>query len=97
MEEEGGYVLILEVAEQVYQEEDTTTVLEMSLVEVKIKILISHVGKKFINKKDNVFVVGNMSILHMNAGINIMRRASKVKTSTFQQAQCYPIDCNVVQ
>jgi len=79
--------LILEAKEEVLLEEDTTIVLQILLVEVKIIILVSQVFKDLINHryKDlinhryNVIIVKRMDIMHMNAGINNMTRISKVK------------------
>ena len=55
MEEEGGD-LILETEEEIFSEENTTTILQMSLVEVKIRTTVSQVVKGLINKKYNVII-----------------------------------------
>ena len=80
MEEEGGY-LILKVEEDVFLEEHTTPVLQMLLVEVKIRIQVSQVAKYLINHEYNSVIVKDLGIMHMNAEGNNMTRVSKVKTS----------------
>ena len=66
MEEAGGEI-ILEVEEETSQEEDAATVPRISLVDDRIRTLISQVVRHLINKKFNVIIVRKFVIMHMNA------------------------------
>ena len=67
MEEEGGE-LIIEEKEVVFLEENVIIVLQMLLVEFKIRTPVIQVVTGLINKKFNVIIVRNLVSMHMNAG-----------------------------
>ena len=69
MEEVGGEKNP-EAEEDVLPEEDVTEVLQMLLVEERIRIQVSQVVIGLINKKFNVIIVINLVIMHMNVGRN---------------------------
>ena len=81
-----------EAEEEVLQEEDATEVLQMSLVEERIRIQVSQVARGLINKKFNVIIVINLVIIHMNVGRNNMTKEGKSHiirpTPSLHQAQC---------
>ena len=91
MEEQGGEK-IPEAEEETSQEEDATTVPQMSLVEERIRTQVIQVVTGLINKKINVIIVRNLFIMHMNARrINItMERKSKTnhQTPALCRVQC---------
>ena len=64
--EEAGRDIILEEEEEVFPEEDATTVLQMSLVEYIIRTQFIQVVTCLINKKFNVIIVRNLATMHMN-------------------------------
>ena len=80
MEEAGGD-LILEEEEEVFPEEDAAAVLQISLVEDKIRTLVIQVVTSLINQTLNVIIVRNLVIMHMNAGRSSMTKESKAITS----------------
>ena len=80
MEDAGGET-IPEVEEETSQEEDAVTILQMSLVEDRIKTQVSQVVTGLINKKSNAIIVRNLVIMHMNAGRNNMTKEGKSQIS----------------
>ena len=62
------------------QEEDATEVLQMLLVEERIRIQVSQVVRSLIHQKSNVIIVRNLVIMHMNAGRNNMTKEGKPKS-----------------
>ena len=56
-------------------------VLQMSLVEERIRIQVGQVVEGLINKKFNVIIVRNLVIMHMNAGRNNMAKEGKPQIS----------------
>ena len=90
--EEAGEETIPKVEEETSQEEDATTVPQMSLVEERIRTQVIQVVTGLINKKINLIIMRNLFIMHMNAGrINItMERKSKTNhhTRALRRAQC---------
>ena len=80
MEEAGGEITP-KVEEEVLLEEDMTKVLQMSLVEVRIRIQVIQVVRGLINKKFNVIIVRNLVIMHMNVGRNNMTKEGKAQIS----------------
>ena len=58
-----------------------TEVLQMSLVEERIRIQVIQVVKGLINKKFNFITVINLVIMHMNAGRNNMTKEGKAQIS----------------
>ena len=91
MGEKGGE-RILEVEEETSQEEDATTVTQISLVEDIIRTQVIQVVTVLINTKFNIIIVKNVVIMHMNAGRSNMTKENKSKTSqrtpTLHRAQC---------
>ena len=89
---EAGGETTSEEEEEFIQEEDEEEVLQMSVVEEKIRIQVSQVARGLINKKSNVIIVRNLVSMHMNAGRNNMTKEGKVQISrpapTLRQAQC---------
>ena len=81
-----------EEEEEVLQEEDEAEVLQISLVEEKIRIQFIQVVRSLINKKFNVIIVRNLVIVHMNTGRNNMAKEDKAQisrpTPTLRQLQC---------
>ena len=73
--------IILEAEEETSQEEDTTPVLHMSLVEDKLKTQLNQVVRGLINKKFNSIIVINLVVMHMNARRSSMTKEGKDKTS----------------
>ena len=90
--EEGGGEKTPRAEEEVLPEEDTSKVLQISLVEERIKIQFSQVVIGLINKIFNVITVKNLVIMHMNAGRSNMTKEGKAQVSrptpTLQQVQC---------
>ena len=62
-------------------EEDEAEVLQMLLVEERIKIQVSQVLRGLINKKSNVIIVRNLVIMHMSAGRNNITKEGKTQIS----------------
>ena len=91
MEETRGEI-ISEAKEETYQEEDTTVVLQMLLVEDIIRTQVSQVVTGLINQIFNVITVKKLVIMHMNAGRSNMTKENKARisgrTPTFHRAQC---------
>ena len=80
MEEAGGEI-ILEVEEETSQEEDAAVVLQMLLVEDKIRTQVSQVVTGLINQRFNVITIKNLVIMHMNAGRSNMTKERKARIS----------------
>ena len=78
---EAGGETTLEVAEEVHLEDDATKVMQMSLVEERIRIQVSQVARGLINKKSNVITIRNLVIMHMNVGRNNMTKEDKAQIS----------------
>ena len=76
MVETGGETTS-EAKEEVLQEEDEAEVLQMSVVEEKIRTQVSQVARVLINKKFNVITVINLVIMHMNVGRSNMTKEDK--------------------
>ena len=89
---DAGEETILEAKEEVLPEDDTTEVLQMSLVEEKIRIQVNQVVKGLINKKFNVIIVRNLVFMHMNARRNNMTKEGNSQisrpTRALRQVQC---------
>ena len=81
-----------EEEEEVIPEEDAAEVLQMSLVEERIRIRFNQVVRGLTNKKFNVIIVRNLVIMHINAGRSSTTKEGKAKTSratpTLHRAQC---------
>ena len=90
--EEVGEEIILEVEEETSQEEDTIVVLQMLLVEDRIKTQASQVVTGLINQRFNVIAIKKLVIMDMNAGRSNMTKESKARisrrTPAIRQAQC---------
>ena len=76
---EAGGETTLEEEEEVLPEEDEAEVLQMLLVEERIRII--QLARGLINKKVNVITVRNLVIMHMNAGRNNMTKEGKSQFS----------------
>ena len=91
MEEAGGETNS-EVEEEVLLEKDVAEVLQMSLVEERMRTQVRKVVRGLINKKFNVIIVINSVIMHMNAGRNNMTKEGKSQISrpapALRQVQC---------
>ena len=89
---EAGGETTLEAEEEVLQEEDEAEVLQMLVVEEKIRTQLSQVARGLINQKSNVITVRNLVIMHMNARRNNMTKEDKAQVSrpapTCRQEQC---------
>ena len=89
---EAGGETTPEAEEEVLPEEDEAEVLQMLLVEERIRIQVSQVARGLINKKLNVIIVINLVIMHMNAGRNIMTKEGKYQicrlAPALRQVQC---------
>ena len=70
-----------EAEEEVLPEEDEAEVLQMSVVEEKIRTQISQVARGSTNKKSNVITVRNLVIMHMSARRNNMTKEGKSQIS----------------
>ena len=79
--EDAGREIISEAEEETYQEEDAVVVLQMLLVEDRIRTQVSQVVSGLINQKFNVITVKNLVIMHMNAGRSNMTKESKARIS----------------
>ena len=83
---------IPEEEEETSQEEDIAVVLQMLLVEGKIKTQVIQVVIGLINQRFNVITVKNLVIMHMNAGRSNMTKQRKARisrrTPVIRQAQC---------
>ena len=95
-----------EEEEEVLLEKDEVKVLQMLLVEERIRTQVIQVAIGLINKKFNVIIVRNLVIMHMNAGRNNMTKEGKAPnqststntpTSAMLMASTSPIECNAVQ
>ena len=73
--------LILEEEEEVFSEAVTTTILQMSLVEDRIRTQVIQVVTSLINEKSNVIIVINLVIIHINVGRSNMTKEGKSRTS----------------
>ena len=78
---EAGGETTLEAEEEVLQEEDTAKVLQMLLVEERIRTQVSQVVRGLINQKSIVIIVRNLVIMHMHLGRSSMTKERKAKTS----------------
>ena len=78
MEEARGET-IPSIEEETSQEEDTTVVFQMLLVEDKIRIQVSQVVIGLINQRFNVISVKNLVIMYMNAGRSNMTKERKAR------------------
>ena len=89
---EAGGETTSKAEEEVLQEEDEAGVLQMSVVEEKIRTQASQVARGLINKKSNVIFVRNLVIMHMNVGRNNMTKEVKAQISqpapALRQVQC---------
>ena len=83
---------MVEVEEEVLLEEDKAEVLQMSVVEEKIRTQVNEVAIGLINKKSNVIIVRNLVVMHMNVGRNNMTKEDKSQISrsapALRQVQC---------
>jgi hypothetical protein len=80
MEEEWAEKTI-EAEEGVLLEVGTKTVLQILVLEVKIKIPVSQVVRYLINRIFSSITVKSMDIIHMNAGKDSIIRTSEVDIS----------------
>ena len=80
MEDAGGEI-IPEVEEETSQEEDAVVVLQMLLVEDRIKTQVRQGVIGLINQRFNVTTVRNLVIMHMNAGRNNITKEGKAQIS----------------
>ena len=82
----------LEEEEEILQEEDKAEVLQMLVVEEKIRTQVSQVARGLINKKSNVITVRNLVIMHRNARRNNMTEEGKSQISrptlALRQVKC---------
>ena len=89
---ETGEETTLEEEEEVLQEEDKAEVLQMLLVDERIKIQVIQVAIGLINKKSNVIILRKFFIMHMNAGISNMTKEGKAQVNqlapTLRQVKC---------
>ena len=89
---EAGGETTPEEEEEVLPEEDAIEVLQMLLVEERIRIQVSQVVRGLTNKKSNVIVVRNLVIMHVNVGRNNMNKEGKSQVSqpapALRQVQC---------
>ena len=65
---EAGGEIISRAEEETSQEEDASVVLQMLLVEDRIRTQVSQVVTGLINQRFNFITVKNLVIMHMNAG-----------------------------
>ena len=79
--EEAGGEIIPKAEEETSQKDDAAVVLQMLLVEDKIKTQVSQVVIGFINQRFNFSSVKKLVIMHMNAGRSNMTKESKARIS----------------
>ena len=81
-----------EAEEEVILEEDVAKVLQISLVEERIRIQVSQVVTGLINQNFNGIMIRNLVIMHMNAGRSSMTKEGNDKTGqailTLRTSQC---------
>ena len=91
MEEARGEI-IPKAEEETSQEENAAIVLQMLLVEDRIRTQVSQVVIGFINQRFNFTTIINLVIVHMNVGRSNMTKERKARisqrTPTFRRAQC---------
>ena len=90
--EEAGEDIILEEEEEFFPKEDAAVVLQMSLVEDRIRTPVIQVVTGFISQKYIVITTRNLFIAHINAGRSSMTKEGKSRTSrrtlALHRAQC---------
>ena len=82
---------ILDEEEETSQEQESATVLWMSLVEDRFRTPFSQVVIGFIKKKFNFIIVRNLVIMHMNVERSTMTKKAKPELVDEHQhfVECY--------